>query len=369
MAFLKPRIKLSHHILLTDEGDLCIGEIPGSAKVIKAPPPWFMELLNRLDGRHTVPRLTRELSRLSPDVAAPLIDMTIEQLDAFNLLEDAAERSAVLSDTEIERYDRQMLQYSLIDKDRTHKYRYQERLKASRVAILGMGGWGTWVSLILAQLGIGSLRLVDGDHVEISNLNRQVLYDTDAIGLPKVTAAKARLCKVNPHVTYECFPVFVTKDRSQIEDLLPGVSLVVLAWASMGYFRKGTAEEIVHAVCVEKSIPIIELGGDPIAISAGPIYPNDGHSRTYLESKQFIRESYYSPNANIKTLQRAAMKSSFADGSRTVNAWQSSPSLAMMAGLVTDQIVKFLTGYDAPALIGRRFRLDLANLEARLEDV
>ena len=76
----------------------------------------------------------------------------------------------------------------------------QCRLKAARVLLIGAGGLGSPAALYLAAAGVGQLGVVDADDVELSNLQRQVLYDSHAVGTPKVDSATARLRALNPHV-------------------------------------------------------------------------------------------------------------------------------------------------------------------------
>ncbi|MXW67746.1 MAG: molybdopterin-synthase adenylyltransferase MoeB [Gemmatimonadales bacterium] len=81
----------------------------------------------------------------------------------------------------------------------------QRRLRASSVLIVGAGGLGSPAALYLAAAGVGRLGLVDHDRVELSNLQRQVLYDTDSVGTPKLASARARLAGLNPDVAVETF--------------------------------------------------------------------------------------------------------------------------------------------------------------------
>ena len=76
----------------------------------------------------------------------------------------------------------------------------QRRLKAARVLLIGAGGLGSPAALYLAAAGVGQLGVVDADDVELSNLQRQVLYDSHAVGTPKFDSATARLRALNPHV-------------------------------------------------------------------------------------------------------------------------------------------------------------------------
>lgn len=76
----------------------------------------------------------------------------------------------------------------------------QRRLKAARVLIVGAGGLGSPTALYLAAAGVGTLGLVDGDTVDVTNLQRQILHGTRDVGRPKLDSARDRLHDLNPHV-------------------------------------------------------------------------------------------------------------------------------------------------------------------------
>jgi|GEM_PF-718263 len=368
--YIKPTVKLAHNIIKNEDGDLCIGELPGLAQIIESPPDWVLVALEKMDGRHTPARILKELRARGHTVDEDDLDSFIDMLDRYRLLEDGSLVSEILSTSEMERYDRQILQFSLFDGRRQPGFRYQEALRRSRAAILGLGGWGTWICLQLSLLGIGNLRIVDGDTVELSNLNRQVLYTKDDIGTSKVRAAKNRVQAINPHVSVEIYDEFVTRREERMAELLDKVDMIVLAWASLGYYRQDTVEELVHAYAEQNSIPLIELGGDPVDISVGPIYPyNHVNDLAYGRQSDSQKESYYSSDPKTRAFQLARMKQNFHNGNRTVNAWQSTPSLATMSGIVADQVVKMISGYDAPFLIGKRFHMSMVNFETRIEHI
>ena len=81
----------------------------------------------------------------------------------------------------------------------------QEKLLASRVLIVGMGGLGSPIAMYLAAAGIGHLILVDDDVVELSNLQRQIAHGTEDIGLSKVKSAKQTIQKLNPEIEVTYF--------------------------------------------------------------------------------------------------------------------------------------------------------------------
>jgi len=103
----------------------------------------------------------------------------------------------------------------------------QERLAAARVAVVGCGALGSVVAMALARAGVGSLRLVDRDLPERSNLPRQILFDEAdvAAGLPKAVAAAAHLARINSHGSFE--PVVADLTAVNAERLLADVDVIV----------------------------------------------------------------------------------------------------------------------------------------------
>jgi len=122
----------------------------------------------------------------------------------------------------------------------------QERLSKSRVAVVGLGGLGSSISTYLAAAGV-SLRLVDWDLVEPSNLNRQVLYTRADVGRPKAFAAAERLRALNPDVDLEPFyrPVVGRLAR----EVVRGVDLVLDA------ADNAAVREAVNETCVAEGVP------------------------------------------------------------------------------------------------------------------
>jgi len=103
----------------------------------------------------------------------------------------------------------------------------QRRLAAGRALVCGCGALGTVLANTLARAGVGSVRIVDRDFIELNNLQRQVLFDEEDIarGLPKAIAAAEKLGRINSQVGIE--PVVADVDHTNIEELCDGVDVIV----------------------------------------------------------------------------------------------------------------------------------------------
>jgi adenylyltransferase/sulfurtransferase len=90
----------------------------------------------------------------------------------------------------------------------------QQKLKAARVLIIGAGGLGSPVSMYLAAAGVGTLGIVDDDTVSLDNLQRQIVHETDKVGVLKVESAKEMLGRINPHVSVETHATRITAENA-----------------------------------------------------------------------------------------------------------------------------------------------------------
>ena len=113
----------------------------------------------------------------------------------------------ILSDAEMLRYNRQIIL-------KQFDFEGQEALKQSSVLVLGAGGLGCASAQYLATAGVGHITLIDDDHVELSNLQRQVLHNDNDIGRKKVDSAAQSLTQLNPHLSLD------TRDKRLSDDEL-----------------------------------------------------------------------------------------------------------------------------------------------------
>jgi molybdopterin-synthase adenylyltransferase len=149
---------------------------------------------------------------------------------------------AAFSDGEVERYARHLVLKEVGGPG-------QQRLKAARVLIVGVGGLGSPAALYLAAAGVGVLGLADPDTVSLSNLQRQVLFTTTELGEPKVEAGGERLVGLNPHVQVEAYAARV-EPRNAVS-LVSGYDVVL---DGTDDFETRAA---VNAACVAAGKPLV----------------------------------------------------------------------------------------------------------------
>ena len=146
------------------------------------------------------------------------------------------------SDDEIERYARHLVLAEVGGPG-------QQRLKAARVGLIGLGGVGAPAALYLAAAGVGALRLIDDDTVALSNLQRQIAFDCSDLGRPKVEAGAGALTALNPHVRIET--VADRLDEQNAARLIEGCDVVIDGTDDFA------TRFAVNAACVAAGVPLV----------------------------------------------------------------------------------------------------------------
>ncbi len=147
-----------------------------------------------------------------------------------------------LSDEELERYARHIVLPEIGGAG-------QQKLKRARVLVLGAGGLGAPVLQYLAAAGVGTLGIIDDDHVSLSNLQRQVIHGTDAVGSAKTESARASIARLNPHVSVEMHPMRL--DRENAGALIARYDVVVDGSDNLAI------RYILADVCAERHVPLV----------------------------------------------------------------------------------------------------------------
>lgn len=173
----------------------------------------------------------------------------------------------------------------------------QIRLLESHVAVIGLGGLGGAVTEILARMGIGGLTLVDGDHFEDSNLNRQLLSSTEMLGRMKAEVAALRVGAVNPAVEVRVVKEFLTDENR--DDILADADIGVDCLDTI------PARFILEQGCRQAGIPMISAAIAGTSGQATVVFPDDpGLRRIYNSSVDAPRKGV---EATLGTLPYAAI--------------------------------------------------------------
>jgi len=118
----------------------------------------------------------------------------------------------------IERYNRQIILPNIGTTG-------QQKLLSASALIVGVGGLGSIIALYLTAAGVGRIGLIDGDNVTLSNLQRQIIYQTTDIGQPKVVSAKKHLLQLNPEIKINSFNCFL--DESNINEIASQYDFII----------------------------------------------------------------------------------------------------------------------------------------------
>jgi adenylyltransferase/sulfurtransferase len=165
-----------------------------------------------------------------------------------------------LSDEEREYYSRQLVLAEM-------GYGAQLKLKNSRACVVGVGGLGSVAAMQLTAMGVGHLRIVDHETVELSNLHRQHLYGIDDIGCPKVEAAAKRLHNLNPYVTVE--PLHLSVNETNAATVVEGMDVVVDGLDNMA------ARYAVNRACVKLGVPYVFCAAEATTGNMSTIVPGE----------------------------------------------------------------------------------------------
>jgi len=181
--------------------------------------------------------------------------------------------------------DEQMLHYSRQIMLPAFGIEGQQRLHDAHVLIMGIGGLGSPAALYLAASGVGTLTLVDFDTVENSNLQRQIVHNTDSIGKSKVSSARQTLLCINPEIRINC----VDKKLSQesLETMLHDVSCVIDATDNFD------TRFMINRACVSKKMPLVSAAAIQYEgqISVFDLSQDDGACYACLFDEREVEEN------------------------------------------------------------------------------
>jgi bacteriocin biosynthesis cyclodehydratase domain-containing protein len=272
----------------------------------------------------------------------------LADLEAAQLLQVSDPMAlAQLSDEDRERFSRQLLYLGELGDPAL----LQRRLRDASVLILGCGGLGSWAAAAAACLGLGRLILIDHDRVELSNLNRQILFQRSSIGRPKVELLRDWLFGFDPDVRVTAH-VRRIEGTEDVAVLLPGVDAVVLAADTPPY----QIVRWVNEACAPRRIPFLTAGQLPPVLKIGPTYmPGAGPCFSCHEIELRGESSLYD--------DYVAFRSGTAPAAATLG-----PASGVLGSMLALELMRLLIG-ERPTTADAAVILDMRTLEVQREVV
>ena len=245
----------------------------------------------------------------------------------------------------------------------------QEKIKNSKIAIVGVGCDGGMDAYILARMGVGNLRLIDFDTNELSNMNRQPMATYSSRGLPKVYAAKSIIQDLNPTLEIESINAKLTEDNA--EELLKGCDVALQGMDSM------VGRIIFHRAAKKLGIPSITMTGQPPFRSFVSTIMPDGLTYEELFGIDFMIGKIFKDNPeleeNVKNLKyeraehsaKLSGQKDWLEKYKQGNAgWGITPERAYLTSVYQcHEALAILTGRNPKAIATKAYISDLNSLE------
>ena len=252
------------------------------------------------------------------------METVLKDGDDVYILPAVAGGSEELSKKELDRFSRQIMLEEI-------GYNGQLKLKNAKVCVVGTGGLGNPITTRLTAMGIGTLRIVDRDVIELSNLHRQTMFDEDDVGQVKVEVAAKKLKKLNPDCNVEALAVSVN-DYNALE-VIEGCDVVIDALDSVN------ARYALNKACVKLNIPFVT--GAAVGVS--------GQVFTVLPKKSACYFCMF-PELDEDTMPTCSIEGVH-------------PSiLSIVGGIEVAEAVKIIIG-KKPSLSEKILHIDLENLD------
>jgi len=191
----------------------------------------------------------------------------------------------------------------------------QERLLTSSALIIGAGGLGSPVALYLAAAGVGTITLADGDAVDLTNLQRQILHTTQSLGEPKAASGRAALAKINPEVS-----VVAVQHRLEGEELN---RLVAAASVVLDCTDNFATRHAINRACVRHRKPLV----------SGAAVRFDGQVSVFdlRDDSSPCYHCLFPENAELEEV-RCAVMGVFAPVTGIIGTIQAAEALKLLAG-------------------------------------
>ena len=347
-----PRLRRSIDPRLTTAGELYLLRGPDQEDVLlQGEGSELRELLLLTDGTRTTEQIAAGLRARGLAGRIEEVEQAVDHLLASGIVDDAAEELEVLDEHDAERYGRQLACFADLTGGAAPAAAAQRRLLDATVCVLGLGGLGSWVAWALASAGVGGLVGVDGDRLERSNLNRQILYGEDDLGRPKAVAAGEALRRFSRRLRY--LGVDERLDSPErVEEAIAGCDLVV----STVDWPAHLIGQWVNEACFSLGIPYVAMTQHPPKVRVGPLYL-PGETGCFSCQELTYRERYPLYGELERSEQLVAPSATFG------------PACGFVGTLAANEVVAQLGRLHHPATLGNALVFDLRSFAVEREPV
>ncbi|MEA2332916.1 MAG: sulfur-carrier protein adenylyltransferase/sulfurtransferase [Thermoleophilaceae bacterium] len=350
---MHPKLKDSVELFPAGDGSLyLLCAASGEDYLVEDPSAAERALLGALRDGGPWEELVADIVGASPGATAAQLDAALACLIELGVVEDAWDPPGdALSAAEADRYGRQLAYFGELLPYGSSRVAAQARLKHARVVVLGLGGLGSWAVWALASAGVGTIVGVDGDRVERSNLNRQILYGDADVGRGKADCAARAVASFNPHIAF--VPIGRRLDgEAEVAEAIAGAGFVVEAadWPAHLIGRW------VNRACMRAGVPHASASQFPPFVRIGPtVMPGRTACVECREAEARDQNPLFDELVAFRQ-SNDAVAATFG------------PACGLIGSLLAMEAVHHLAGVGPPATLGRAVLVDLRTLATTWEE-
>jgi bacteriocin biosynthesis cyclodehydratase domain-containing protein len=327
---MRPRLRRSVDLRLAEDGTVVLLRGPEQGDVLlDGDGPALSALLACADGNSNIDQLAARAGAGRNEVSA-----VVRELAREGLVDDASVYANALGPAAANRFDRQLDVFADQLGCAAAAAEAQRRLSAATVCLLGLGGLGSWVAWGLVSAGVGRLVGVDGDVVEASNLNRQILYRFDDVGRAKAEAAGDALRRFAPEIAYRGVTCKLA-GQANVEAAIEDADIVVSTVDHPAH----VIEHWVQAAAFARGIPLLVLSQHPPLVRVGPLFV-PGRTGCLLCQEREWRKTHALFGLVERSRQVRGASATFG------------PACGVAGTLAAAEVIALLTGTHTPATLG-----------------
>jgi molybdopterin/thiamine biosynthesis adenylyltransferase len=350
-SYSLPRLKSSVEFCTLDNIIYFLSR-PGVAIEMVDASGFISKVCKLMDGEKDIDQLKQSLLPEFPN-ETPYLESLLTALDNEYLLEDVSRNYPDnLTSYDTARWSRNIEFFASYCKAADNKYSHQAKLKSTKVAVLGLGGVGSNILYNLVAMGVCNIKAVDFDQVELSNLNRQIIYNESDVGKLKSVAAEERISQFLPNANIEFINKKITCSED-IEEIIVGQDIVISAIDQ----PREKVMDWFNMASVKHGIPFICGALDSRVAICYTVFPGktgcmecwkDNASKSAMLFNNLIQHENFTPSLSPNV---AIM-----------------PFISIVSGLVTNELLKIITGIAEPQSLGQLCTYDFATSQITISE-